>query len=70
FGKGSVQSVNPLNDGGELRITNARFFSPADVEINRVGVAPDIVFEFTPDILGSESDEAVLRAIDFLKTGQ
>ena len=70
FGKGSVQTPYQLDDGSEFRVTTARFFSPADVEINGVGVAPDIVFEFTPDILGDESDETVQRAIEFLKTGQ
>ena len=70
FGKGSVQSVVGLDDGGELRVTTSRFFSPADLEINNVGVAPDIEFDFTPDILGDENDETVQRAIEFLQTGQ
>jgi len=43
YGKGTVQSVYTLSDGGRLKMTVARFYSPKGSEINEVGVAPDLV---------------------------
>ncbi len=45
FGKGSVQSVIPLPDGSGLRLTTAKYFTPAGTSIHGVGVIPDIVVE-------------------------
>lgn len=70
FGKGSVQTPYKLDDGSEFRVTIARFYSPADHEINGVGVAPDIEFDFTPELIGDDNDETIDRAVEFLLTGQ
>lgn len=70
FGKGSVQSPYRLDDSSEFRVTTANFFSPADVAINGVGVAPDIIFDFTPDVIGDENDETIERAVEFILTGE
>jgi len=40
FGKGSVQQVYPLNNVG-FKITTARYFTPSDVNIDKVGIPPD-----------------------------
>ena len=40
FGKGSVQQVFPLNNAG-FRITTARYYTPSDVNIDKVGIPPD-----------------------------
>ncbi|MCL2214129.1 MAG: S41 family peptidase [Treponema sp.] len=40
FGKGSVQQVYPLNNVG-FRITTARYFTPSNVNIDKVGIPPD-----------------------------
>lgn len=42
YGKGSVQSMFPLTDGGVLKMTVAKFFSPFGKEINKVGISPDL----------------------------
>ncbi len=44
FGKGSVQTVIPLNGGrdGALRLTTARYYTPAGRSIQATGIAPDI----------------------------
>lgn len=42
YGKGSVQSMFPLTEGGVLKMTVAKFFSPFGKEINKVGISPDI----------------------------
>ncbi len=45
FGKGSVQSVEPLRNGDALRYTSARYYTPAGVTIHERGVAPDILID-------------------------
>lgn len=48
FGKGSVQSVIPLNGGqdGALRLTTARYYTPAGRSIQATGIVPDIAIGF------------------------
>ena len=43
FGKGTVQTIQELGDGGALRLTVRRFRTPKGREIEGVGIAPDIV---------------------------
>lgn len=43
FGKGSVQSVIPMGDQSGLRLTTARYFTPAGISIQARGITPDIV---------------------------
>ena len=45
FGKGSVQTIIPLNDGSALRLTTSKYFTPLGKEIHKKGVLPDIVVE-------------------------
>jgi carboxyl-terminal processing protease len=45
FGKGSVQTVYPLQDHSGLRLTTALYFTPSGRSIQEVGIAPDIEFE-------------------------
>jgi carboxyl-terminal processing protease len=49
FGKGSVQQVYPLDTAG-FKITTARYYTPSDVNIDKIGIPPDreVLFpEFT-----------------------
>ncbi|MFH0809697.1 MAG: S41 family peptidase [Pseudomonadota bacterium] len=45
FGKGSVQTVMPLEDGSALRLTTARYYTPNGRCIQAKGIAPDVVIE-------------------------
>ena len=42
FGKGSVQSVIPLQDGAAIRLTTAKYYTPGKQVIHEQGVAPTI----------------------------
>jgi carboxyl-terminal processing protease len=43
FGKGSVQSILPLQDGSALRLTTAKYYTPSHKVIHERGITPDIV---------------------------
>lgn len=45
FGKGTVQTVIPLNDGSGLRLTTAKYFTPNRRAIEGAGLTPDVVVE-------------------------
>ncbi len=45
FGKGSVQTILPLNDKTALKLTTARYYTPSGRSIQAEGVTPDIVLE-------------------------
>ncbi len=43
FGKGSVQTIMPLDDGSALRLTTAKYYTPSGRSIQAKGIEPDIV---------------------------
>jgi carboxyl-terminal processing protease len=43
FGKGSVQTILPLEDGSALRLTTARYYTPNGRSIQAKGIEPDII---------------------------
>ena len=45
YGKGSVQSIIPLRNGGGIRLTISKYYLPSGKSISEVGVTPDIVVE-------------------------
>jgi carboxyl-terminal processing protease len=42
FGKGSVQTIMPLKEGGAVKMTTARYFTPAGRSIQAEGIKPDV----------------------------
>jgi carboxyl-terminal processing protease len=69
FGKGSVQTVRELSDGSELRVTIARWYTPADHSISNQGITPDIEVEFPLDT-PEDVDPQLDRAVEYLLTGE
>jgi carboxyl-terminal processing protease len=45
FGKGSVQTVLPMNNGTAIKLTTARYFTPSGRSIQAKGIVPDIIVE-------------------------
>jgi len=45
YGKGSVQSIIPLRNGGGIRLTISKYYLPSGKSISEVGVSPDIIVE-------------------------
>jgi len=51
FGKGSVQTVMPLQGNGAMRLTTARYYTPSGRSIQGLGISPDI------EVAASRSDQ-------------
>ena len=65
YGKGSVQSIIPLRNGGGMRLTISKYYLPSGKSISEVGVTPDIVVEESGDDfkMNSEKDNQLNYAI-------
>ncbi len=62
FGKGSVQTILPLDDHSALRLTTARYFTPKGRSIQATGIVPDIALENVPSQQAkAETRRPVLR---------
>lgn len=71
FGKGSVQSVVPMNDGSALRLTTAKYYTPKGISIQSTGITPDIVVK--TEMKNGEKGRPVIREKDLerhLKNGE
>jgi carboxyl-terminal processing protease len=49
FGKGSVQSIIPMQDGSALRLTTAKYYTPSHKVIHEKGITPDSVVPMSQD---------------------
>ena len=70
YGKGSVQSIIPLRNGGGMRLTISKYYLPSGKSISDVGVTPDIfVEEAESDFkINTETDNQLKYALDLLKS--
>lgn len=67
FGKGSVQTLEDLPNGGQLKVTIARWFTPKGVNINKDGIKPDQKVELTDDDFDKDRDpqlDAAKKALE------
>jgi carboxyl-terminal processing protease len=58
FGKGSVQSILPMNNGTAIKMTTARYFTPKGRSIQAKGIVPDIIVDdgSDPSFMTKEAD--------------
>ena len=68
YGKGSVQSIIPLSDGGGMRLTISKYYLPSGQSISEIGVSPDILVEEESEDfkINSVSDNQLNYAIKLL----
>ncbi len=66
FGKGSVQELVELADGASLKVTVARWLTPAGTSISDGGLAPDIIISRTPQERIAGEDPQRAAALRFL----
>ena len=61
-GKGVVQTLIPLADGAQLKVTTASWYTPNDTSINKTGITPDIEIIRTYDDINMGRDPQLERA--------
>jgi len=64
FGKGSVQTIVPLKDGSALKLTIAKYYTPAGESIQARGIVPDIVVEYTKPVITDKNGSRQIREKD------
>ena len=69
YGKGAVQSIIPLSDGGGIRLTVSKYYLPSGKSISEIGVEPDIFIEELGENfeIDTQSDNQLKYAINLLK---
>ena len=70
YGKGSVQSIIPLKNGGGIRLTISKYYLPSGKSISEVGVLPDIFVEEIGDNfkINTKTDNQLTYAVNLLKS--
>ena len=62
FGKGTVQNIPELSNGGCVRITVKRWLTPNGSWIHKQGITPDIIIEWNPESDEEREDDVQLQA--------
>lgn len=65
FGKGVIQELIYLSNGGALKVTSSEYYTPKKNKINKVGIEPDHKVSF--DFENLEIDEQMQKAIEVIK---
>lgn len=69
FGKGSVQTVRRIANGGAVKLTIAHYLTPLKKVINKVGVKPDVVVVMDPHLQAdAKKDTQLKRALEVLRS--
>lgn len=67
YGKGSVQQILPLSDGSQVKITFARWFTPAGKNIDKEGIAPSVEVKLSEDDYKTGNDPQLAKALELLR---
>jgi len=67
FGKGSVQELDNLSDGSQIKLTIAKWFTPKGINIDEQGIEPDIKIELTEEDYNKDRDPQLDKALELLR---
>ncbi|PKM95113.1 MAG: hypothetical protein CVU84_07265 [Firmicutes bacterium HGW-Firmicutes-1] len=72
FGKGLVQGSYQLDDGSAIKVTIAKYFTPAGNYIHKIGIQPDVEVKLPDDIknkfkIDRDKDTQLIKAIEVMK---
>jgi carboxyl-terminal processing protease len=68
YGKGSVQSLIPLSNGGTVHVTIAKWLTPNGRTIHEIGLTPDLLVDLTVDDYQAGRDPQLDAAVQLLQT--
>lgn len=73
YGKGIVQTVQPLSVGDAISITTSKYYTPSGIEIHKNGIEPDITIDLPEEVkndttVDKTKDTQLQKAIEYLKT--
>ncbi|MFZ4648448.1 MAG: S41 family peptidase [Patescibacteria group bacterium] len=66
FGKGSVQSVRELPDGSSVKVTVAKWLTPAGNSINDTGISPNVEVKLSAEDFNKNLDPQLKKAVEVL----
>ena len=64
YGKGLVQTIYPLPDGGALKLPTQKYYTPDGIDINEIGITPDYIVQQEID---AASDLHLEKAVELVK---
>ncbi|MBK5929376.1 S41 family peptidase [Halochromatium salexigens] len=67
FGKGSVQTIIPVDERTALKLTTARYYTPAGRSIQALGIVPDIILERGSLTLDADAEVAPLKEANLIR---
>ncbi len=67
FGKGSVQELKALEDGSSVKLTIAKWLTPAGREIDQEGIAPDVEVKLVKEDYDKDLDPQLDKALEILR---
>ena len=75
YGKGIIQEIDALKDGGATKLTVMQYFSPKGHIIHKVGIKPDYVVElkdsdYVDGVLQEKNDRQLQKAVELLLSGK
>lgn len=73
YGKGIVQTIEPLDGNGALSITTAKYYTASGVEIHKNGIEPNIVVDLSDDLkdniaIPKDRDTQLIKAIEYINS--
>lgn len=67
FGKGSVQQIEDMTGGAELKVTVAKWYTPNGKNINKEGITPDVTISISDDDIKNARDPQKDKAYSLVK---
>lgn len=67
YGKGSVQTIKQLSDGSTLKVTIAKWLTPAGDSISEIGIKPGVEIKYTQADIDKNIDPQLNKALEILK---
>ncbi|PJE59636.1 MAG: hypothetical protein COU85_02570 [Candidatus Portnoybacteria bacterium CG10_big_fil_rev_8_21_14_0_10_44_7] len=67
FGKGSIQQLETIGQGASLKLTIAQWLTPAGHSIEKNGITPDVLAEFTADDFAAGLDPQKDKAVEIIQ---